>query len=192
MGLVAIVNYINRLYQKAYIKKVMQTLKACGTDVFISPTSRLIGTEYIRIGDCFYANDFLRLEAIDIWEGNKYLPQINIGSNVAVGVQCHMGAINEINIGNNVLIGSNVLITDHSHGRVSSEELKIPPNKRVLYSKGKVIIEDNVFIGDGVAIMSGVTIKRNSIIGANSVVTRNVEENTVVGGNPARLIKTLK
>ncbi|MCB6928838.1 acyltransferase [Enterocloster bolteae] len=192
MGLGAIINYIKRLYQKAYIREVMQTFKECGTDIYISSNGKIIGAEYIKIGDYFYANDFLRLEAIDIWEGNKYCPQINIGSNVAVGVQCHMGAINEISIGNNVLIGSHVLITDHSHGKVSCEELDIPPNKRMLYSKGKVIIQDNVFIGDGAVIMSGIIIKRNAVIGANSVVTRDVEENTVVGGNPARLIKTLK
>ena len=173
MGLGAIINYIKRLYQKAYIREVMQTFKECGTDIYISSNGKIIGAEYIKIGDYFYANDFLRLEAIDIWEGNKYCPQINIGSNVAVGVQCHMGA-------------------DHSHGKVSCEELDIPPNKRMLYSKGKVIIQDNVFIGDGAVIMSGIIIKRNAVIGANSVVTRDVEENTVVGGNPARLIKTLK
>lgn len=45
---------------------------------------------------------------------------------------------------------------------------------RPLFSKGEVIIEDNVWIGEGVAVMPNVTIGKNSIIGANSVVTKSI------------------
>jgi acetyltransferase-like isoleucine patch superfamily enzyme len=54
-----------------------------------------------------------------------------------------------------------------------------------------VIIEDNVWIGEGAAIMPNVTIGSNSIIGANSVVTHSFPSNSVIGGIPAKLIKTL-
>jgi chloramphenicol O-acetyltransferase type B len=53
----------------------------------------------------------------------------------------------------------------------------------------KVIIEDDVWIGYGAIIMSGVKIRRGSIIAAGSVVTKDVEPYSIVGGNPAKLIK---
>ncbi|MGR2667470.1 acyltransferase [Vibrio campbellii] len=55
---------------------------------------------------------------------------------------------------------------------------------------GKIDVGDNVFIGTRAMILPGVTIGNNCIIGANSVVTRDVPDNTVVGGNPARIIKS--
>ena len=56
-------------------------------------------------------------------------------------------------------------------------------------TKGHVIIENDVWIGDNCTIMSGLTIGSGSVIAANSVVSKNVEPYTIVGGNPARLIK---
>jgi len=52
-----------------------------------------------------------------------------------------------------------------------------------------IIIEKNVFIGARAFIMPGVIVGENAIIGAGSLVTKNVEKNTIVGGNPAKLIK---
>nr|WP_306798988.1 DapH/DapD/GlmU-related protein [Clostridium perfringens] len=55
-----------------------------------------------------------------------------------------------------------------------------------------IIIEDNVWIGEFVRIMKGVTIGEGSIVGANAVVTKDVQPYTVVAGNPARIVKSLK
>ena len=74
---------------------------------------------------------------------------------------------------------------------ITAEAIKFSPSERKLYSKGSVKIEKNVWIGEGVAILPNVTIGENSIIGANSVVTKNIPKNSVVGGNPARIIRTL-
>lgn len=121
--------------------------------------------------------------------GNSYSPSITIGHNVCFNYRCHVGAINKIIIGNNVLIGSQVLITDHSHGELTKEELLISPAKRKLYSKGPVIIGDDVWIGEGACILPNVTIGHNSVIGANSVVTHDIPPFSIVGGNPARIIR---
>ena len=53
----------------------------------------------------------------------------------------------------------------------------------------KIIIERNVFIGARAFVMPGITIGENAIVGAGSLVTRNVEKNTIVGGNPAKFLK---
>ena len=60
---------------------------------------------------------------------------------------------------------------------------------RILKSKGRITIQDNVWIGDNAVILSGVTIGEGAIVGANSVVTKDVPPFTVVGGVPARIIK---
>jgi acetyltransferase-like isoleucine patch superfamily enzyme len=54
-----------------------------------------------------------------------------------------------------------------------------------------VIIEENVWIGANAVILPGVKIGKNSIVGAGSIVTKDVEENVIVAGNPARIIKRL-
>lgn len=149
------------------------------------------GNEYIKYGKNVLLDRGTRIEAWDNYNGRKYFPRIIIGNNVIINPNIHIGAINEVNIGNDVLIGANVLITDHSHGKINQAELKKTPMKRNLYSKGKTIIKDNVWIGDNVVILPGVTIGKNSIIGANSVVTHNVDNNVVVAGNPAKVIKRI-
>ena len=59
-------------------------------------------------------------------------------------------------------------------------------------SKGPVVIENDVWIGEGVCVMPGVRIGRGAVIGANAVVTQDVPANSVVGGVPAKLIRSLQ
>ena len=110
---------------------------------------------------------------------------IKIGNNCGFsGVS--IGCSNSITLGNNVLVGANVLITDFDwHG--------IDPDKRRANSgnSAPVVIRDNVFIGVNSVIWKGVTIGKNSVIGANSLVTKDVPENSIYGGNPAKLIKII-
>lgn len=65
------------------------------------------------------------------------------------------------------------------------------PGDISLYSKGPVIIGDNVWVGAGSCILPNVTIGNNCIIGANSVVTKSFPDNCVIAGNPAKIIKQL-
>jgi acetyltransferase-like isoleucine patch superfamily enzyme len=182
----------HRINNKIYSKYVSRKFLSCGENLYIDSSAYILGHNKIAIAECFQAFPRLRLEAIEEFDGQNYEPSITIGSNVSINSDCHIGAINQIVIGNGVLIGSKVLITDHSHGRTNFDSLSEPPVKRMLFSKGPVLIEDNVWIGEGVAILPGVQIGRNAIIGANSVVVRDVPENAVVAGNPACVIRQMK
>lgn len=187
-------NIIKRLFtirHKIYNNYVKKQIGKVGVNFFVRKKFILRNGKYIQIGDNFLGMSGTRIEAWDKYEEESFSPEIVIGNNVSINMDCHIGAINKIVIGDNVLLGSRVFISDHSHGQCITNEIDIPPNHRKLFSKGPVIIEDNVWIGEGAAILSNVTVGYGSIIGANAVVTKNVPEKTVVGGCPARVIKKL-
>ena len=70
--------------------------------------------------------------------------------------------------------------------------MEIPPTQRPVYSKGPVIIGNNVWIGDKATILPNVSIGNGAIIAANSVVTKDVPEYCIVAGNPAKIINRNK
>lgn len=116
---------------------------------------------------------------------------IKIGCDFVMGDYCQIEAMESVIIGNNVLLASRIYIGDSSHGSYSGKEQAvpmIPPNQRKIVSN-PIVIGDNVWIGNGVSILSGVNIGSGAVIGAGSVVTKDVPENTIVGGNPAKIIK---
>lgn len=88
-------------------------------------------------------------------------------------------------------MASFVYISDHSHGEITRAELDLPPLGRLLYSKGPIIIGNNVWIGEKVCILPNVRIGDGAVIGANSVVTKDIPPHSVAAGSPAKVIKQL-
>lgn len=125
-------------------------------------------------------------------------------SEIAIGDNCFIGnsAIDsalKITIGNNVMISSHCYITDHdSHSIHSSERIddvkKYWTNEKdwSVVKKNQVIINNSAWIGYSSIILKGVTIGENSIVSAGSVVTKDVPPNTIVGGNPAKILKEIE
>lgn len=187
---------ISQLFKKLlmyiYTGRKSHLLKHCGSKTIIKPPINLVGGKYIYIGSHSSIGSRGVLTAWDSYKGEKYLPQILIGDNCNIGDDFHITAINKIKIGNNVLTGKKITITDNAHGKAEDIVFSIAPIDRKLFSKGEVIIGNNVWIGDKVTIVPGVKIGKNSIVGANAVVTKDVPENTIVGGNPARVLKVIK
>jgi acetyltransferase-like isoleucine patch superfamily enzyme len=146
----------------------------------------------IIIGDYFIANSRFSSNSIGCFQPvllNARYPsaKIIIGNNVGIS-GCTIKAMEFVKIGNNVLIGSGALICDNdSH--------PLLPEDRCDYTKTKhkpIIIEDDVFIGARAIINKGITIGRGAIVAAGSVVSRNVPPFSIVGGNPAKLIRNLR
>jgi len=111
--------------------------------------------------------------------------KIIIGNNVSIHPMCYIDATGEIIIGNDVSIahGASIMSTSHEFER------KDIPIKDQGLNLSKTMINNNVWIGAKATILSGILIESGSIVAANAVVTKNVPENTVVGGIPAKIIK---
>lgn len=142
------------------------------------------------IGENTFFGKNLWLEEITSSNVSCFNPILQIGNNCSFGNDNHIASINKVIIGDGVLTGQFVLIEDHMHGNSINEDLKVRPSIRQLYSKGPIIIGNNVWIGDGVVILSDVSIGDGCIIGANSVVTHSIPAGCVAAGVPARVIKT--
>ncbi len=110
--------------------------------------------------------------------------EIRVGHNVFINQNCTFYDLGGLDIGDDVMIGPNVNIITTSH--------PLGPSQRRAVTIGKpIVIERNVWIAAGATIVGGVTIGENSVVAAGSVVTRNVPPNTLVGGNPARVIRSI-
>jgi acetyltransferase-like isoleucine patch superfamily enzyme len=167
-------------------------MQAAGGRVYIGRHCALEGLEYMTCRGNFQALERNRIEAIAAHRGIRYNPVIIFGNNVSMENDCHIGAVNRVEIHDNVLIASRVYISDHAHGVADYPDIAIAPNERPVWSKGPVIIEHDVWIGEGACILPGVTVGHNAIVGANAVVTRDVPPFSVVGGVPARVVKAIR
>ena len=186
------VNFLLSLIKDDFISEWnKKKLNTCGKGSVIGKNFNSVGGKCITIGKNTAIKDNSSITAWSTYLEQRFSPTITIGDNCGIGERAHITAINSITIGNGVLLGKNVLITDNGHGNNSLAQQSIIPTLRELISKGPVVIEDNVWIGQNSCVLPGVTIGQGAIIAANSVVTKNVEANTIVAGNPARVIKKI-
>lgn len=153
----------------------------------------LFSTAKLKIGDNLYFSSGWGINALCAnRRGMIYATEnatITIGNNVGMSSTV-LWAHKSITIGNHVKIGGNcILIDTDSH------------NKDYMIRRGQytdwgvaepIVIEDDAFIGMNCLILKGVTIGARSIIAAGSVVTKSIPADCIAGGNPARVIKSLK
>ncbi len=129
-----------------------------------------------RIGERFHINPPLRIDyGCNVYIGEDFFANFNLT------------ILDEarVTIGDHCFIGPNVSIYTACHPLDAESR-----NTGVEWAE-TVSIGDNVWIGGGATILPGVTIGDNVVIGGGAVVTKDVADNTVVGGNPARVIKRI-
>lgn len=124
--------------------------------------------------------------------------KIKLGDMVQIGNNSIIGAVESIIIGEGTGIAHNVSIYDNNNHPVNPEDRKImrlsawdSPYRKWRYSISKpIVIGKYVWVGANSRINKGVTIGDNSIVAANAVVTKDVPSNSIVAGNPAKIVKT--
>lgn len=108
---------------------------------------------------------------------------IEIGDNFFANFNFVVLDVGKVRIGNNVQIAPNV-------GLYTAGHPLHPDSRNSGYEYGiNITIGDNVWIGGSVCVMPGVTIGNNAVIGAGSVVTKDIPENAIAVGNPARVLR---
>ena len=123
---------------------------------------------------------------IQVFKKEGKWANLSLGNNSSLEQFAHITCGESIVIGDNLMASANVMITDIDHG-IDPEDA-LPYNKQGLRTR-PVKIGNNVFIGMGSFIMPGVTIGNNVVIGANSVVNKDIPNDVMVAGSPARPIK---
>jgi acetyltransferase-like isoleucine patch superfamily enzyme len=117
-------------------------------------------------------------------------PVLRIGDNTGFGHQCAFSIGKEIRIGKHCRFASNITLFDSS-GHPADPVARMKGEPPSPDDVRPIIIGDNVWVGTGSTIYPGVTIGDNSIVSAGAVVMNNVPANTVVAGNPARMVRSL-
>jgi acetyltransferase-like isoleucine patch superfamily enzyme len=110
--------------------------------------------------------------------------EIRIGRHVFVNQNCTFYDLGGLQISDDVMIGPNVSLITTGH--------PLEPSQRRVVTIGKpIVVEKGVWIAAGAIIIGGVTVGAHSVVAAGSVVTKDVPANTLVGGNPARVIRSV-
>lgn len=190
-----VVNKLRGPVRPAYLDLVEQGFVRVGKECDLSGINIILvdrepGTTYIEIGDKCCIRGTLML----------YRPQsrIFIGNNVYIGPGTFLECVEEIRIGNDILVSMNCNIIDtNSHSLHSYERIEDTvdwqkglafKNWDVVQSK-KIVIEDKCWIGLRSIVMKGVTLGEGTVVGAGSVITKTTEPFSIMGGNPAVLIR---
>lgn len=137
--------------------------------------------------------DFLRTFVAKLDEGAminspfymEFANHLEMGVNSFINYDCIMLNNAMVKLGDNVLVGPKVSFYTAMHPIDAKQR-----EQWLVYAK-PIAVEDNVWIGGSATILGGVTIGKNAIVGAGAVVTKDVEPNTIVVGNPARVLRKI-
>lgn len=163
------------LRQRAWAKWVLRGLTSVGAAPIVLGNPKVDAID-MHVGDRF-----------KVWSGHRQTllsgwGRIRIGDRVFINCGTVLIAVKEITIGDDVALANEVMIVDsHSHGVEGRAHVEAP-----------VHIGDGTWIGNRAMVMPGVTIGKRVVVAAGAVVTRDVPDDTLVAGNPARPIRTLE
>jgi len=144
----------------------------------------------VKLGKDVKFSRFINIYGCEIGDDTKIGAFVEIQKNATIGKRCkissHTFVCEGVVIEDNVFIGHNVAFINDSYPRATTgDQLQIEADWKV----EKTLVKKGASIGSGCTILSNVTIGENAIVGAGSVVTKHVPANSIVAGNPARVLR---
>ena len=147
----------------------------------------------VKLGKCVKLHAFVNLYGCTIGDGSKIGTFVEIQKGVHIGANCKISShtfISEgVTIEDEVFIGHGVTFINDLYPRAVTVEGALQTETD--WTCIPTLIRKRASIGSGSTILAGVTIGENALVGAGSVVTHNVPANTIVAGNPARVLRKL-
>ena len=147
----------------------------------------------VKLGRNVRLHGFVNLYGCEIGDDVKIGTFVEIQKGVKIGNRCkissHTFICEGVTLEDEVFVGHNVTFTNDRYPRASNEngELQTEADWACI----RTLVKRGASIGSGATLLCGITIVENAMIGAGSVVTRDVPPDTVVTGNPARVVKSL-
>ena len=147
----------------------------------------------VELGKKVKIFDFVNLYGCQIGDDTQIGTFVEIQKGAKIGKNCkissHTFICEGVTIENNVFIGHSVTFINDRYPRATSPggSLQTDDDWECIPS----LVKEGASIGSGATLLSGITIGANAIVGAGSVVTRNVPPNTIVAGNPAKVLKKI-
>ena len=147
----------------------------------------------VKLGENVSIQDFVNLYGCEIGDNTKIGPFVEIQKGAKIGKNCkiqsHTFICEGVTIEDNSFIGHNVTFINDRYPRSITDDgsLQTEENWAVI----PTLIKKGASIGSSATLLCGITVGENAIVGAGSVVTKEVPPNTIVAGNPARVIRTV-
>ena len=145
----------------------------------------------VKLGTNVKLSKFVNLYGCTVGENTKIGAFVEIQKNAIVGKNCkissHTFICESVTIEDNVFVGHNVTFINDTYPRATAADGRLQTDGE--WQIESTLVKRGASIGSGATILCNVTIGENAIVGAGSVVTRDVPANSIVVGNPARVLR---
>ena len=147
----------------------------------------------VQLGKDVKLSKFINLYGCEVGDDTKIGAFVEIQKNASVGKNCkissHTFICEGVIIEDNVFVGHGVTFINDSYPRATTPEGQLQSEKD--WKVEPTLVKKGASIGSGATILSNLVIGENALVGAGSVVTRDVPDNAIVAGNPARLLRLI-
>ena len=148
----------------------------------------------VKLGENVKLANFVNLYGCEVGDSTKIGAFVEIQKNAKVGKHCkissHTFICEGVTVEDNVFVGHGVVFINDSYPRATNPDGTLQTDQD--WKVETTVVKKGASVGSGATILANVTIGENAIVGAGSVVTKSVPPNTVVAGNPAKVLRTIE